>query len=64
MKAGRAGLRGRSPRGTCIAVADPNCSVPPAPARLRITRLASHGFIIARSIGLIALVSPPRRKRR
>ena len=37
----------RSPLGTCIAVADSDCSMPPAPANPQTTRLASLGFMIA-----------------
>ena len=37
----------RLPLGTCIAVADRNCAMPPAPANPQTTRLASLGFMIA-----------------
>jgi len=37
----------RSPLGTCLAVADGHCAMPPAPANPQTTRLASLGFMIA-----------------
>jgi nitrogen-specific signal transduction histidine kinase len=36
-----------SPLGTCLAVTDGRCAMPPAPANAQTTRLASLGFMIA-----------------